>query len=245
VHLGRDGTFDDDIWESVASEYPTLPTSFEPGEVVLDIGCHTGALCSLAARRGATVVGYEANQENLELGRFNLANYPSVTLHHAAVWRSDLAEPAQLMFTPHIDTANTGGGSVLFPSEQDHWRARPREGSPPAPDEVALSSHPVDAVPLDRVLLELGPVRFMKLDVEGSEFPILLTATRLDLVAAVAGEYHELSEEAMALLSPAARVGEERYTAALLRRRLEAAGFETRFVRRENGRGLFAAARVS
>jgi FkbM family methyltransferase len=244
MHLLRDGTFDEVIWESVHLEYPTLPESFAPGEVVLDVGCHTGALCDLAAERGATVVGYEANRENFELARFNLARHRSVTLHHAAIWRSDVAQTG-LLFTPHVDTANTGGGSVLFASPSDHWAARPSEGSEPAPADVALSSHAVEAIPLDRVLLELGRVRFLKLDVEGAEFPILLTATRLDLVAAIAGEYHELTDSAMAALSPSARVGHERYTPDLLRRCLEAAGFDTSFVPDRNGRGFFSGERVT
>jgi FkbM family methyltransferase len=243
VHLSRDGTFDDVIWESAHLEYP-MPESFAPGEIVLDVGCHTGAVCALAATRGATVVGYEANRENHALAQFNLARYPSVTLRLAAIWRSDVAEPTQLLFTRHADAANTGGGSVLFASDHDHWEARPTEEAP-GTDEPALSSHLVDAVPLDRVLDELGPVRFLKMDVEGAEFPILLTATRLDLVATIAGEYHEFTDDAMTRLSTSARVGHERYTPQLLRQRLDEAGFESRFVPERSGRGFFTAQRLT
>jgi len=245
MHLVRDGTFDAAIWDSVHLDYPTLPESFASGEIVLDVGSHIGAVCDLAAQRGATVVGYEANRENHALAQFNLARHRSVTLHHAAIWRSDVAEPTQVLFTPPSDIANTGGGSVLFASSADHWTTRPSEGWDPAPAEVALSSHAVEAVRLDRVLVDLGPVRFLKLDVEGAEFPILLTSTRLDLVTAIAGEYHELTDAAMAVLSPSARVGHERYTADLLRDRLEDAGFEASFVPDHNGLGFFSARRRS
>jgi FkbM family methyltransferase len=244
MHLFRDDTFDAAIWQAADHDYPTLPNSFSPGEVFLDVGCHTGAVCDVAARRGATVVAYEANRENHVLAKFNLAHHASVTVRHGAIWRSDLGGPTELRFTPNVDGANTGGGSVMFAAQTDHWRARPSEDVEPGPEDPPLSSHPVPAVALDDVLRELGRVRFLKLDAEGAEFPILLTATRLDLVDAIAGEYHEVSDEVMSLLAPAARVGDLRYSADLLRGRLRDAGFTTRFVSDVRGRGFFSGERV-
>jgi FkbM family methyltransferase len=241
--LLRRGTYDEAIWNSVHFEYPTVPTSFDAGDIVLDVGCHTGAFCDLAARRGATVVGYEANRENHALAVINLHELASVTLHHAAVWRSDVS-PGRLTFTPSVDTANTGGGSVLFDTQEDHWAARPAEHPDPAPPDMALSTHDVSTVPLDDILVDLGAVRFLKIDVEGAEFPILLTATELGRVGAIAGEYHELADRDMTALSPGARVGDERYSADLLRRRLDDAGFEkVTFVPDRYGRGFFSAER--
>jgi SAM-dependent methyltransferase len=111
--LLRKGTFDAAICASIEHEYPTLPASFAPGEIVLDLGCHTGAVCQLAAEREATVVGYEASRKNYSLAVTNLHNVPSITLHHAAVRRSDVAS-TRLLFTPSADGGNTGGGSVVF-----------------------------------------------------------------------------------------------------------------------------------
>ena len=245
MHLFRDETVDADIWQAADHDYPSLPQAFTPGEVVVDVGCHTGSISELAAQRGATVVGYEANRENHVLAKFNLAHHPSVTVHHAAIWRSDLDRPVELQFTPSVDPGNTGGGSVMFATEGDHWRARPSECADPGPDDAPLSSHSVAALPLDDVLVELGRVRFLKIDAEGAEFPILLTATRLDLVDAIAGEYHELSDEGMELLAPSARVGTLRYSAELLRHRLRDAGFATKFVSHDRGRGFFSAERIT
>jgi FkbM family methyltransferase len=220
-----------------------LPAWFDADDVVLDVGCHTGAFCHLAAGRGATVVGYEANRENYALAVINLHRLPSVQLHHAAVWRSDV-DPVSLVFTPSADSANTGGGSVLFASGEAHWATLPSQYPEPAPGDVALSTHDVRAVPLDDILRDLGAVRFLKIDAEGAEFAILLTATELDRVGAIAGEYHEFTESGMAALSPAARVGPERYTAELLRRSLLDAGFENlSFVADRQGRGYFSAQR--
>jgi FkbM family methyltransferase len=241
--LLRKNTFDALIWTSVQHEYPTLPWSFEPGEVMLDIGCHTGAVCHTAARRGATVVGYEASHENYALAVINLQGLPSVTVHHAAIWRSDIPTSDPLVFTPNADPHNTGGGSVVFATAEDAWRARPAANAEPRP---ALSSHEVHAAALDDILVELGSVRYCKLDVEGAEFPILLTATRLDLVTAIGGEYHEFTDEQMARLAPGARVGDERYSPDLLRRCLITAGFDdVRFWPGSPGLGYFAARRVA
>jgi FkbM family methyltransferase len=244
VVLLRDGTYDAAIWYSVHEDYPTLPHSFAPGDVVLDVGSHTGAFCDLAASRGATVIGYEANRENHALATINLVGRPSVTLHQAAVWRSDVDE-ANLLFTPNADSDNTGGGSVLFTTACDHWQARPPERAPGASAEEPLSTHTVPAVALDAVLRGLGRVRFLKIDVEGAEFPILLTAARLDLVDAIGGEYHAFTDAQMGVLAPSARVGQERYTADLLQHHLEHAGFSVTIVPSVERHGLFHAERVT
>jgi FkbM family methyltransferase len=243
VPLVRNGTWDRAIWTTIHHDYPALPASFAPDEILLDVGCHTGAVCELGARRGATVVGYEANRENYMLAALNLAQHPSVRLHLAAVWRSDLSGPSQLVFSPHADTANTGGGSVLYGSPEEYWSARPSEGHDPAPPDMVLSSHPVDTVGLDHVLSRLGPVRVLKLDVEGAEFPILLTASRLDLVDTIVGEYHEFSEAQMNALAPGARVGHELYSADLLRHQLEAAGYDVTIRPSRDPLGYFTAER--
>ena len=175
VPIVRGGTWDDAIRASVAHEYPTVPESFAPGEVVVDLGCHTGAFCQLAAARGATVIGYEANRENHALAAINTARLPAVAIRHAAVWRSDGHGTSTLRFTPSSNPANTGGGSVMFDRPEDHWWAL-REGPDVHGTGGVLSMHPVPTVALDDVLTAAGPVRFLKLDVEGAEFPILLRA---------------------------------------------------------------------
>jgi FkbM family methyltransferase len=246
VAILRRRTFDAAIWSSVEREYPALPASFEPGEILLDVGCHTGAVCQLAAGRGATVVGYEANFENYGLAAINLHGMASVSLHHAAVWRSDLTDPGRLLFAPSADAGNTGGGSVLFATVEEYWATHPAEGADRAPPGAALSSHEIDTVALDEILVGLGPVHFLKLDAEGAEFPILLTAARLDMVTTIAGEYHEFTDAEMLSLAPRARVGDERYTADLLRRCLAEAGFdEVQFVPDVLGRGFFTARRAA
>ncbi len=59
---------------------------------------------------------------------------------------------------------------------------------------------PVKAVGLDRIIRHVTDrgrfrVRLMKLDCEGSEYPILFTAKTLHLVDAIVGEFHNITEE--------------------------------------------------
>lgn len=240
--LFRSRTFDAAIWSSVHCDYPALPRTFDAGEVVVDVGCHTGAFAVLAADRGARILGFEPSRENFALAVINLRHLPSVSLRQRAVWRSDVRLNSPLFFTPSADAGNTGGGSVLFSSEDEHWAAVPGEVEAPlAPRSIA--AHPVDSVALDDVIVKTGPVRVLKLDVEGAEFPILLTSRRLDLVQIVLGEYHEFDGEAMTALRPEAVVGEENYTVELLCHRLESVGFQVEITPTGRGRGLFVARR--
>jgi hypothetical protein len=49
----------------------------------------------------------------------------------------------------------------------------------------------VKAVSLDEIVDAARSIRFLKIDCEGSEWPILYTCTKLDQIQEIAGEYHE------------------------------------------------------
>jgi FkbM family methyltransferase len=240
--LLRPGTMDESIWTSVLVEYPTLPERFETGDIVLDIGCHTGAFCRVAAERGATVIGYEASRENHALASINLAGQASVTVKNEAVGRSDVGASV-LLFTPSPERSNTGGGSVLFETEDAHATADLPWHRPDASETQPLNAHEVPVVRLDDILTELGRVRFLKIDVEGAEYPILLTAGRLDLVDAIGGEYHELGSAELKRVAPALRAGLEDWSTEALRRALETAGFDVTFEEPQESHGIFYANR--
>ncbi|MFO0850854.1 MAG: FkbM family methyltransferase [Gemmataceae bacterium] len=173
-HL-RPGTLDAAIWTDVnrQNEY-ALPDRFEPGDLVVDIGGHIGSFSFACLRRGAgAVVCFEPNPANAALAELNLKRFgPRAEVRRAAVWRSD--RPAgTLTLAGSADATNTGGGGI-------------GSGDVTAP-----------AVPFDEVLNELmavrggSRVRLLKLDCEGSEYPILFTSRSLDRIDAICGEYHE------------------------------------------------------
>ena len=73
---------------------------------------------------------------------------------------------------------NTGGVSVLFNDEGES----------------------VETISLDQILFAASdalrrPIRLLKIDCEGSEYPILFTSTHLHVVEEICGEYHDVAPE--------------------------------------------------
>lgn len=161
----REGTWDRDIWDSVVrdNEY-RLPPGFEPGSVVLDLGAHTGSFALACLVRGAArVVCVEPEGGNMTIARRNLASFGArVDLREAACW--------------------PGGESVSV--------RHPAPGSPNTGQWQCSAGGGTPSVDLNTLLGEIGPVRFLKMDIEGSEWPVLESAGNLDGVREVAGEYH-------------------------------------------------------
>ncbi len=203
----RPGTMDEGIWGSVVrhNEY-RLPDTFGPKDVILDVGGHIGSFAFSCLRRGAgAVTSFEPDANNHAMASLNVARFNGRgTVVRGAVWRSDV--PAgTLTLVPSTDPTNTGGGGV-----------------------VADSGTTVPSVPFDDVLSDAlsragaSRVRLLKLDCEGSEYPILLTSQKLHLIDAMCGEYHESGHPAPVH----ARVnGETQYDRHTLKRCLESNGF--------------------
>jgi FkbM family methyltransferase len=166
----RPGTNDRDVFLCVTyhNEYE-LPRTFSPDDTVIDIGAHIGSFAYAALSRGAgRVLSFEANGANAGIARRNLATFGArAEVIEGAVWRSDEPEHV-IQFSPSDDPRNLAGGGI-----------RNRPGAP------------VRAIAFDDVLEEVGgTVRMVKLDCEGSEYPILMTSKRLDQVQDIRGEFH-------------------------------------------------------
>jgi FkbM family methyltransferase len=171
----RPRTWDEAIWRAVAgdNEYG-LPQRIPVGTTVIDIGAHIGAFSYACLDRGASlVVAIEADPENARLWQHNLhracrAGDRSVLLT-AACWRSDRPQCLRAMAVGE----NTGGCHVQGDIGQ-----------------------PVRGVGLDAVvnlacaLAHTAKVDLVKLDCEGSEWPILFTTAALKSVDELIGEYH-------------------------------------------------------
>lgn len=162
--------FDAVAWESIngpKNEY-RLPLTFSASDTIVDVGAHVGAFAIACLQRGAGhVVCIEPDAGNLAALRQHLGRYPAdrVTILPVAAWRSDQA--GQPMSLTRPGGAEHSGGGV------------------PAPSRLATCW----AVPFD-YLLPPGPIRLLKLDCEGSEYPIVWTTERLADVQEVTGEYH-------------------------------------------------------
>jgi FkbM family methyltransferase len=183
----RPGTSDAGVWKCVVgrNEY-MICDRFEPDDVIVDVGVHIGSFSFLALQRGAGVVwGFEADEENFRQASQNLGSLSKrIRLINAAVCRSD--NPPEVMYfggypPPHPsapEMINTGGGSVL----------RSNGGK-------AVPAKAFDSIIEEITAKEGCRVRLLKLDCEGSEFPILMTSQMLYLVDEIVGEFHAFGGE--------------------------------------------------
>ena len=148
----------------IDNEYDIQPLDNQ--DVVIDIGCHIGSFSRLVWDKGArNIISFEANPSLYERAKSAL---PNINVINKAVWRSD--EPPQtLKFDDNIVDGNTGMGRVL-------------DGGTIEIESVSLDS-----------ILEQYPsvVKLLKIDVEGSEYPILYTSKHLQIVETIVGEFHE------------------------------------------------------
>ncbi len=220
----RPGTWDRLIADAVfGAEYGPIDVA---GRVVVDVGAHIGAFSVFAAAQGARrVLAYEPDPENFRLLAINAAGRPAIEPHRAAVWRSDRDE-ARVDWRGSTNPANTGGGTVI--------ECRSIAGV--AVDRAGRRT--VDAVALDAIVERAGSVDLLKIDAEGSEYPILATSRALDRVAAIVGEYHAVGELDASMHVP----GLAEWSGDALMDLLEDRGFDVA-TRHVGGAGLFRALR--
>lgn len=229
LFYARPETYDARIFEDVAvnNEY-NLPERFNNTDTIIDIGAHIGSFSYAALMRGAgKVYSYEAHPVNYGITVQNLAKFGNrAVCSNLAVWRSD--EPERTLYNDVLNgpyQPNTGGISVLWNNE----------------------GVPIGTVSLDELLLAAShglekSVRLLKLDCEGSEYPILFTAKYLYVVQEICGEYHEIEPERV----PArAVVGNrpELFNRYGLKEFLEAQGYSVELKPQGEADGIFHARR--
>jgi FkbM family methyltransferase len=201
----RRGTQDEWVYQSVyADNEYSLPESFAPEDVIVDVGSNVGAFAWACLERGAgRLVCFEANLDNARQLVQNLVlGNQRAEVNHLAVWRSDRSD-GWLRVSEARSIKNglleTGGHTVV----------------------QGMGFETVGCTGLDSVLDRLGPVRLLKLDAEGAEFPILFTAKQLELVQEIVGEFHHDWQDP----NLAAQVDGFRPDMACLKSHLEQQGF--------------------
>lgn len=193
--------FDIAVYNSVVrdNEYQ-LPDDMK-GWRVIDIGGHLGSFVRAALDRGAAhVLTFEPEPRNFSTLCRNLSKEIAsgkVTPINAALWRSDEG-PKLLGITPW--DSNSAAATVVLGG-----------------DRMVL------ALPLDGFLDQ--PIDLVKLDCEGSEFPILLTSKKLANVKQMVGEWHAVDNPA-----PHVQVPGQEITIQATLKHLQKQGFKTRHV---------------
>jgi FkbM family methyltransferase len=248
----RNGTLDQAIFSGVVvhDEY-RLPAGFAPDDVVIDVGAHIGSFAQAVLSRGCEdVYCIEPDAANCEIAAAYLRPYIEsgrMRLIQGAAWRSDRNadelyfdgyHPFPRSYPGMKGVINTGSGSVLWGGGE-----------------------PVAKIAFDEIVDRVTDhgrkrVRLLKLDCEGAEWPILLTSQRLDRIAEICGEFHEIGgsfpeigEDRAANAPRFALTNVTSFTIDVLVRHLTDAGFAVTYRRhtRPNGAlegmGLFFATR--
>jgi FkbM family methyltransferase len=168
----REGTQDWRCFQDVfvQNEY-RLPERFSRDDVIIDIGANIGTFAAACLVRGAgKVVCFEPEPRNFDVLKRNLAQWGRADCRRMGVWRSD--EEGPMRFEDRGQDTATHFMSLT--------------GTIEAP-----------GVGLDSILREFGEVRLVKLDCEGSEYPILFTCTELPRAQEIVGEYHTLAKRVL------------------------------------------------
>ncbi len=132
-----------------------------PGELVFDIGAHTGAKTEWFAARGARVIAVEPQPEIAEALRKRFDGDPNVVVVEKGVSR----DPG--MMTMHINV-----GSPMISTFSEEWKTGRFK------DYVWNRQTPVEVTTMDQLIAEHGIPRYTKIDVEGHEKDVMLGLTR-------------------------------------------------------------------
>jgi len=164
-------TWERDVFRACYIENEYEIDRFNAEDVVIDLGTHVGSFSLLAHDKGSrNVYTFEVSESNYNTAVENLSKY-GINVYRNAVWRSD-DDRKTINFDNNVIDWNTGMGRV-------------RDGE-------FKSSVEVDCVKFDDILSRFDKVRFLKMDVEGSEYPILFTSKQLYKIDEIVGEFHEL-----------------------------------------------------
>lgn len=172
--LCRETTWDAAIVDSVFARNEYQIGKFEPADIIFDVGAHIGSFSRRAHYNGSRRVhSFEVNPENQYMCNLNFSVFhQEITLHPFGFWRND-RDIYELRFAKFYNEVNTGGGCIT-----EHG-------------DIVIEVRSFDLMVLSILqMYQASSIRFLKLDCEGSEFPILMTSKYLDRVQEIAGEFH-------------------------------------------------------
>lgn len=172
----RSGLNDECIFYTASelNEY-LLPDTIAPDDTIIDIGSHIGGFIWGCIKRGnKNIYGYESLKESYDISVSSFSEEiekGQVKLHNLAVWRSDIVNPITLYNSGFCQPDNSGTNVVVYNTTKNN---------------------PVDTISLDDILNKVGKAKLVKIDCEGSEFPILFTSKKLSNIDYICGEYHSI-----------------------------------------------------
>ena len=138
---------------------PIAEMSFNPGDVAIDCGANLGDVTVPLAEKGATVYAFEPNPHAYRVLLKRTARYPNVHCLNQGV----LDRPDKMRLYLHRNAPNNqvkwANGSSLLAFKQN---------------VDADTSVEIDVIDLSTFLATIkGPIKLLKMDVEGVECPII------------------------------------------------------------------------
>ena len=138
-----------------------------PEDIVIDLGSHIGTFSKLCYDKGSrNIFCYEADLNNFNICSRNLYPY-NIKVFNTAVWRSD--KESQILRVGNSPIDNRSSMRTILEN----------------------GDQPITTTKLDDILSQFNTVKLLKIDIEGSEYPVLYTSTQLNKVQEIVGEYHE------------------------------------------------------
>ena len=194
-----------------------LPSRFDPKDIIIDVGAHIGSFAFASLVRGANhIISIEAHPENYNHAQHHLKDYINdgrLDLRWGAVWRSDNSH----------DTVTYGDFSILADNKINTGNVEVY---------ATTDGQTIPQFSLDELITN-HHIRLLKLDCEGSEFPILLTSKRLHQVDEIVGEFHEFGGEYDDYQPNFYLPHYDRYTVDILITYLQSQGFTTEYHRHQ------------
>lgn len=164
------------IREFQQDDYALREISFQPGDVVVDIGANIGVCSVFLARKYPflTVYAFEPVPENFASLRENIALNGLRNVHAFPLAVTGDGRPVELM----VDLLINSGSAT----------AQVKDTRSPG-----HRSYTVESTTLDGIFERFGIERckLLKIDCEGSEHEILLASRQLDRIEYLRGEFHE------------------------------------------------------
>lgn len=217
----RPQTLDFEIFNMVYfhNEY-RLPEKFSSDDIIIDIGAHIGSFAYAALVRGAQhILSIEAHPQNYGLACIHLQEAMAMgllELRWGAVWRSDQQDDALYCgdySMIDVNRINTGNVAV----------------------QTKNNGQSIPKYALDNLIQTYYPqrIRLLKIDCEGSEFPILLTSSLLYRIDEIVGEFHEFGGAYDQHRSHFHLPDDTHYTVDVLLDYLKQQGFHTTYERHQ------------
>lgn len=171
----RYNSFDEKIYNDVYVNNAYMVDDLT-NKVVIDIGAHIGSFIKAAVEKNAKFVdAYEMCSVSYDQCLKNIKNYENVRLSQKVVWSQSgekIKVPTSISYSKinEKNILNTGGETLMFNIDNEYEM--------------------IETISLDDIVSNYDRIGLIKMDCEGSEYPILYNFNNFEKVDAFAIEFH-------------------------------------------------------